>query len=57
VDLSTHAKCGVEGVGTVKFQLELRGSIEVEYVLYVPDMKMNLLLVLDLEDKGCTILF
>jgi hypothetical protein len=32
----THAKCGVEEVGIVRFQLESRGFLEVVDVLYVP---------------------
>jgi hypothetical protein len=36
VDLDTHVKCDVEGVGTVRFQLDSIGFLEVEHVLYVP---------------------
>jgi hypothetical protein len=43
MELGTHAKCGVEGIGTVKFQLESGGFLEVANVLYVPELKMNLL--------------
>jgi hypothetical protein len=50
VELCTNAKCGVEGVGTVRFQLESRGSLEVADVLHVPELKMNLLSVLAMED-------
>jgi hypothetical protein len=39
VELGTNAKCGVEGVGTVRFQLESGGSLEVADVLYVPELK------------------
>jgi hypothetical protein len=57
VKLGTNAKCGVEGVGTIRFQLELGGSLEVAYVLYVLELKKNLLLVLAMEDKGYAITF
>jgi hypothetical protein len=57
VELGTHAKCGVEGVGTIKFQLELGGSLEVANVLYVLELKMNLLSVLAMEDNGYAIFF
>jgi hypothetical protein len=43
VELGTHAKCGVEGVGTVRFQLESRGFLEVVNVLYVLELKKNFL--------------
>ena len=57
VELGTHAKCGVEGVGTVRFQLESRGSLEVADVLYVSELRTNLLLVSTLEDKVYAVLF
>jgi hypothetical protein len=57
VELGTHAKCGVEGVGTVRFQLESGGSLEVVDVLYVPELRRNLLSVSALEDKGYAVLF
>jgi hypothetical protein len=57
VELGTNAKCGVEGVGTVGFQLESGGSLEVAFVLYVPVLKMNLLSVSTMEDKGFAVLF
>jgi hypothetical protein len=43
VELGTNAKCGVEGFGIVRFQLELGGYLRVTYVLYVPKLKMNLI--------------
>jgi hypothetical protein len=57
VEVGTHAKCGVEGVGIVRFQLELRGSLKVADVFYVPKLRTNLLSVSPLEDKGYAILF
>jgi hypothetical protein len=57
VDLGTHAKCGVEGVGTIKLHLKSRGFLEVEDVLYVPELKKNLLSILVLEDMGFAINF
>jgi len=52
VELGTNAKCGIVGVGIVKFQLESGGSLEVENVLYVLELKKNLLSVLAMEDRG-----
>jgi hypothetical protein len=57
VDIGTNAKCGVEGVGTVRFQLELGGSLEVADVLYVPELKKSFLSVSPMEDRGNTITF
>jgi hypothetical protein len=57
VDLGTHAKCGVEGTGIVRFHLESRYFLEVEYVLYVLELKNNLLSVSVLEDMGFAITF
>jgi hypothetical protein len=57
VELGTNAKCGVEGVGTVRFQLESRGSLEVADVLYVPELKKSLLSVSTMEDKRYVITF
>jgi hypothetical protein len=57
VELGSNAKCGIEGVGTVRFQLELGGSPEVADVLYVLELKMNLFSISALEDKGFAVLF
>jgi hypothetical protein len=45
VEHGTHAKCGVEGFGIVRFQLESGGFLEVEDVLYVPELKNKFLSV------------
>jgi hypothetical protein len=47
----------VKGVGCVRFQLESGGSLEVAGVLFVLEMKVNLLSVLALEDMGYAVLF
>jgi hypothetical protein len=45
-----HVKSGVctrhavKGVGCVRFQLESRVSLEVDEVMYVPELRVNLLL-------------
>jgi hypothetical protein len=52
VELGTHAKCGVEGVGIVRFQLESRGFLEVENVLYVPELKDEFSLSLSSGGQG-----
>jgi hypothetical protein len=35
VELVTNAKCGVEGVGIIRFQLESGGSLELGNVLWI----------------------
>ena len=57
VELGTQAKCVVKGVGTVKLQLESGGTLEVTNMLYVPELRMNLALILELNDNGYTISF
>jgi hypothetical protein len=58
-----HVKSGartrhaVKGVGCVRFQLESGGSLEVDEVMFVPELKVNLLSVSALEDKGYAVMF
>jgi hypothetical protein len=48
----------VKGVGCVRFQLELGVSLEVdEVVMYVPELKVNLLSISALEDMGYEVMF
>jgi hypothetical protein len=47
----------MKGVGCVRFQLELGGSLEVAEVLFVPKLKVNLLSVSALQDMGYAVMF
>jgi hypothetical protein len=47
----------VKGVGYVRFQLELGVSLEVDEVMYVLELKVNLLSISDLEDMGYEVMF
>jgi hypothetical protein len=47
----------VKGVGCVRFQLESGGSQEVAEVLFVPELKVNLLSISALEDMGYAVIF
>jgi hypothetical protein len=47
----------VKGVGCVRFQQESGGSLEVAEVLFVSELKVRLLSVLDLEDEGYGVAF
>ena len=47
----------VRGVGSVRFQLEFGGLLELDGVLFVPGLRVNLLSVSALEDVGYCTLF
>ena len=47
----------VRGVGKLRFQLEYGGFLDLDGVLYVPGLRVNLLLVSTLEDVGYCTLF
>jgi hypothetical protein len=50
VGYGTNTKQTIRGYGYVRFQLELGGFLGIEQMLYVPDLKVNLLSVANLED-------
>jgi hypothetical protein len=47
----------LKGVGCVIFQLESGGSLEVDEVMFVPELKVNLVSVSTLEDMGYVVMF
>jgi hypothetical protein len=47
----------LNGVGNVRFQLEFGGLLELDGVIFVPGLRVNLLLVSALEDVGYCVLF
>jgi len=53
-DSTKHA---VEGVGCVRFELELGGFLEVTEMLFVPEIPVNFLSASSLEDEGCGVFF
>jgi hypothetical protein len=57
VELGDDVEYTVEGEGTILFQLESRGSLEAQDVIYVLDLKKNLLSISSLEDGGYEVLF
>jgi hypothetical protein len=57
VDSGTDTMHAMKGVGCIRFQLELGGSLEVDKVMYVPELRVNLLYVSALEDKGHAMMF
>jgi hypothetical protein len=57
VQSGVHTMHAVKGVGCVKFQLESGVSLEVDGVMYVPELRVNLLFVSTLADMGYTVMF
>jgi hypothetical protein len=57
VVLGDDARYTVRGVGTSTFQLDSDMQLKLEEVLYVPEMKRNLVSISALEDKGYKITF
>jgi hypothetical protein len=57
VVLGDNAIYTVKGVGTSTFQLDSNILLQLSEVLYVPGMKMNLVFVSSLEDKGYKVTF
>jgi hypothetical protein len=57
VDSGVDTMHTVKGVGTVDFQLESGGSLKVVEVSHVPELRVNLLSVSALADKGYADMF
>jgi hypothetical protein len=57
VQSGVHAIHAVKGFGCVRFQLESGVSLEVDGVMYVPELKFNFLYVTNLADMEYTMLF
>lgn len=57
MELGDDAEYTMEGEGTFSFQLKSGGLLEAQDVLYVPELKKNLLSISALDDMGFAILF
>ena len=57
VVLGDNARYTMKGVGSSSFQLDSDIPLQVSEILYVPGMKMNLVFVSPLEDKGYKVTF
>eukprot|EP00253_Pinus_taeda_P032546 PITA_32546 len=55
--LGNNAKYPVKGVGNVTLQLNQGNTIHLQEVLYVPDLKRNLVSISAMEDKGYKVTF
>ena len=47
----------IQGIGSSSFQLDSGTNLKITEILYVPDIKKNLLSVSALEDKGFKVTF
>jgi hypothetical protein len=47
----------VQGVGTIRFQLELGEMLRVNNVLWVPELRRSVLSISKIEKKGYHVLF
>jgi hypothetical protein len=45
IELGDNASYAIEGLGSTSFQLESRGELHIEEILYVPGLKKNLISV------------
>jgi hypothetical protein len=57
VVLGDNSRYTMKGVGTSSFQLYLDIPIQLNEILFVPVMKMNLVSIYALEDKGYKVTF
>lgn len=57
VELGDGSTYAIKGVGLTALQLDSGMLIRVEEILYVLDLKKNILLVTVLEDKGFSVAF
>ena len=55
--LGDNATYPVKGVGNVTLQLNQVNIIHLQEVLYVPDLKKNLVSISTMEDKGFKVCF
>ena len=53
----TTTRQAIKGYGYVIFHLMSRGFLGIEHMLYVLDLKLNLLLVATFEDEGYAVVF
>jgi len=57
IKLGDNAIYPVKGIGTVTFHLNQGQTIHLQEVLYVPNLKKNLVSISVMEDKGFKIAF
>jgi hypothetical protein len=57
IELGDNASYAIEGLCLASFQLESRGELHIEEIMYVPRLKKNLISIVVLEDKGYRVIF
>lgn len=55
--LGENATYPVKGIGTVTLHLNQGQTLHLQEVLYVPDLKKNLVSIFVIEDKGFKVAF
>jgi hypothetical protein len=57
VGYGTDTRQEIKGYGYVRFQFESGGFLRIKHMLYVPYLKVNLLLFASFEDEGYNVTF
>jgi hypothetical protein len=57
VAVGTGPQLTMKGVGSVRFQLESGGFLEVSELLYIPELIVDFLLVSSLDESGFGVVF
>ena len=57
IDLGDDGRYSATSIGTITFQRELGKIFHLKYVMHVPGLKKNLVLVTMLEDRGYDVVF
>eukprot|EP00253_Pinus_taeda_P024147 PITA_24147 len=57
IEMGDDKRYSISGVGTIAFQRENGPPLTLTDVMYVPELKKNLVLVMMLEDKGYDVVF
>jgi hypothetical protein len=53
----TNTRQAIRGYGYVRFQLDSRGFMGIKHMLYVPNLKVNLVSVIAFEDDSYAVAF
>ena len=52
VEMGDETSYSIQGIESTSFRLDSNTDLKITEILYIPDIKKNVLLVLHLEDKG-----
>lgn len=57
IEMGDDGKYSVTGLGTITFKMENWAPLTLKNVMYVPELKKNLVSVSMLEDRGYDVVF